>query len=58
MPIAPLLRRTTDHALAYLASLDDRPIAPTASLAELRAAFLTPLPEAGMPSARRWPLGT
>ncbi|MCH6583276.1 MAG: aspartate aminotransferase family protein, partial [Proteobacteria bacterium] len=50
MTIAPLLRRTTDHALDYLASLDDRLIAPTASLAELRAAFVKPLPETGIPA--------
>lgn len=50
MTIAALLRRTTDHALKYLASLDDRLIAPTASLAELRAAFVKPLPETGIPA--------
>ena len=50
MTIAPLLRRTMDHALDYLASLDDRPIAPTASLVELRAAFVKPLPETGIPA--------
>ena len=50
MTIASLLKRTTDHALDYLASLDNRSIAPTASLAELRAAFVKPLPEKGIPA--------
>ncbi len=43
-----LLRRTADHALGYLESLDSRAISPTATPAELRAALGGALPEAGM----------
>ncbi len=43
-----LLRRTTDHALQFLASLTDRPICPTPSPAELRAALDRPFPETGL----------
>ncbi|MFQ5754930.1 MAG: pyridoxal phosphate-dependent decarboxylase family protein [Acidiferrobacterales bacterium] len=43
-----LLRRTADHALGYLDSLDSRAISPTATPAELRAVLGRPLPEAGV----------
>ncbi|MEE9560707.1 MAG: pyridoxal-dependent decarboxylase, partial [Acidiferrobacterales bacterium] len=43
-----LLRRTADHALGYLESLDSRAISPTATPAELRAALGGALPEAGV----------
>jgi glutamate/tyrosine decarboxylase-like PLP-dependent enzyme len=43
-----LLRRTTDHALEFLASLAQRPVCPTASPAELRAALDRPFPETGL----------
>lgn len=43
-----LLRRTADHALGYLESLDSRAISPTATPAELRAALGGGLPEAGV----------
>ncbi len=40
-----------DHALAYLASLDDRPVWPRAGYDEMLAAFGGPLPRAGADSA-------
>jgi glutamate/tyrosine decarboxylase-like PLP-dependent enzyme len=45
---ASLLKRTTEHALSYLVSLDDRAVCATASVAELRAALGRPLPETGV----------
>ncbi len=45
-----LLKRTTHHALAYLESLDHRPICPTSTPAELRAALAKPLPQTGVPA--------
>jgi glutamate/tyrosine decarboxylase-like PLP-dependent enzyme len=50
MAIASLLRRTTNHALDYLASLDNRAINATATPAELRAALDKPLPQTGTPA--------
>lgn len=43
-----LLKRTTEHALSYLGSLDDRAVCATAAVAELRAALSRPLSESGM----------
>jgi glutamate/tyrosine decarboxylase-like PLP-dependent enzyme len=42
-----LLQRTTDIALRFLNGLPDRPVAPSASLEELRASLVTPLPDRG-----------
>ena len=44
---AELLRRTTELALAYLAGLDDGPVARPVDLASLRGALGGPLPEHG-----------
>lgn len=44
-----LLRRTADHASDYLESLEQRPVAATAGLADLRAALWRTLPDEGMP---------
>lgn len=43
-----LLKRTKEHALSYLGSLDDRAVCATATVAELRAALARPLPETGV----------
>ncbi len=43
-----LLKRTTEHALSYLESLDDRAVCATATVAELRAALARPLSETGV----------
>ena len=43
-----LLRRTTDHALAFIDSLAHRPVCATAAPAELRAALDRPFPETGL----------
>jgi glutamate/tyrosine decarboxylase-like PLP-dependent enzyme len=43
-----LLNRTTEHALSYLESLDDRAVCATATVAELRAALSKPLSETGV----------
>ncbi len=42
-----LLQRTTDIARRFLNGLPDRPVAPSASLEELRASLVTPLPDEG-----------
>ncbi len=42
------LARATQHAISYLASLDDASVATTVSLAELRRRFAIPLPDAGV----------
>ena len=47
---APALQRAAEHALAYLDSLDRRPVGTTASLADLRARLSRPLPEQGTPA--------
>ena len=51
MPIDPreraTVRRAAELATEYLASLDEAPVNATASLAELRARFALPLPDAG-----------
>lgn len=46
----PALSRAAEHAFAYLASLDTRPVATTAGLDELRARLSRPLPERGTPA--------
>lgn len=38
------------HAQRYLKKLPDRPVAPAASIAELRCRFAGPLPETGLPA--------
>jgi glutamate/tyrosine decarboxylase-like PLP-dependent enzyme len=43
-----LFKRTTEHALSYLESLNDRPVCATATVAELRAALSKPLPDTGI----------
>lgn len=43
-----LLKRTKEHALSYLGSLDNRAVCATATVAELRAALARPLPETGV----------
>jgi len=48
----PVLRRSLEHASRFLAGLRERPVAPWASLAELRRALGGPLPEAGLDPAR------
>lgn len=42
-----VLMRAAEHALAWLNGLDDRPIATTASLAQMRARLSRPLAECG-----------
>jgi glutamate/tyrosine decarboxylase-like PLP-dependent enzyme len=44
-PVNDLLGFTADYASEFIASLDDRPIPPQASVEELRAALGGPLPE-------------
>jgi glutamate/tyrosine decarboxylase-like PLP-dependent enzyme len=44
---ADLLRQTTDYAVDFLAGLPDRPVHPTATVDELRAALGGPLPVDG-----------
>jgi glutamate/tyrosine decarboxylase-like PLP-dependent enzyme len=51
-PDRAALSRAADHAFAFLDSLDDRSVATTASLAELRARLARPLPECGTPPTR------
>lgn len=46
----PLLERAAAHASAYLARLDDRHVAATATAEELRARLARPLPAAGVPA--------
>ena len=46
-----LLHRTAAHAADFLASLDDRPVAPTASLGGLREALGRPLADEGVDAA-------
>ena len=48
MSYRPLLDRTTDHAVNFLQSLESRPVSPSATTAELRAALGKALPESGM----------
>src|SRR5215218_8052507 len=62
-PVAPLpttpstdatgiaLDRAHTHATAHLASLDEAPVRPTASLETLRGRFLRPLPDEGLDPA-------
>jgi glutamate/tyrosine decarboxylase-like PLP-dependent enzyme len=45
------LERATVHATAHLATLDEAPVRPTASLEALRARFVQPLPEDGLDAA-------
>ena len=45
-----LLRRTTELAIEFLASLDDRPVAASAGRDQLLAALGGPLPRAGVPA--------
>jgi len=46
----PALERASELALQYLDSLDQAPVAPTATLAELRARLAAPLAEDGLPA--------
>jgi glutamate/tyrosine decarboxylase-like PLP-dependent enzyme len=46
-PTVAALERATVHARAWLASLDAAPVGPTASVEELRARFVRPLPDTG-----------
>lgn len=46
------LERAAHHALAYLDTLDTRPVKASATLEELRARLARPLPEHGMPAAQ------
>lgn len=50
MSEAELLRRAAQHAVAYLESLESRPVSRPLDLAALRAGLDRPLPEAGLPS--------
>jgi len=43
-----LLARTAAHAARYIETLSDRPVAETASIADLRRRLVGPLPEAGL----------
>src|SRR5262249_7166586 len=43
-----LLARTAAHAARYIETLSDRPVAATASIADLRRRLAKPLPEAGL----------
>src|SRR3954470_18708406 len=43
-----LFRSAADHATAFLASLDERPVVAAGSGEQMRAAFDAPLPETGM----------
>ena len=49
MDVKNLLDIAVAHANRYIATVDARPIAATASLEELRARLVKPLPEASMP---------
>jgi glutamate/tyrosine decarboxylase-like PLP-dependent enzyme len=51
-PVKDLLGLTADYAAQYLASLDERPVRPEASLEELRATLGGPLPETGTDAAQ------
>ena len=46
-PVKDLLGLTSDYATQFIGSLDDRPVGPTASVDELRAALGGPLPVRG-----------
>lgn len=45
-----LLNLTAAHAARYLENLPSRPVAPQASIAELRRRFAAPVPETGLPA--------
>ncbi|MDX6378674.1 MAG: hypothetical protein QOE98_2977 [Gaiellaceae bacterium] len=47
----PLLARTAAHASGYLAALAERPVAATATAAELRGRLARPLADDGVPAA-------
>jgi glutamate/tyrosine decarboxylase-like PLP-dependent enzyme len=51
-PVKDLLGVTADYAAQYLASLDERPVRPEASLEELRTTLGGPLPESGTDAAQ------
>jgi glutamate/tyrosine decarboxylase-like PLP-dependent enzyme len=51
-PVTDLLGLTADYAAQYLASLDERPVRPEASLEELRTTLGGPLPESGTDAAQ------
>jgi aromatic-L-amino-acid decarboxylase len=51
-PERQALERAFGHALAHLRTLDSRPVAATATVAELRRALGRPFPESGMPAAQ------
>jgi glutamate/tyrosine decarboxylase-like PLP-dependent enzyme len=51
-PVKDLLGLTADYAAQYLASLDERPVRPEASLEELRTTLGGPLPESGTDAAQ------
>ncbi|HEX5548556.1 MAG TPA: aminotransferase class V-fold PLP-dependent enzyme [Ktedonobacterales bacterium] len=51
-PFRDVLERTLTHALTYLEHLDDTPVGPTASLAELRQRLGGRLPQAGIEAAQ------
>ena len=46
------LQQTLDHALNYLETLDSAPVAPRATLGELRKRFALPLPEHSLPAGQ------
>jgi glutamate/tyrosine decarboxylase-like PLP-dependent enzyme len=51
-PVKNLLGLTADYSAQFLASLEERPIRPQASLEELRTALGGPLPERGLEDAQ------
>ena len=52
IPYAPLLRQTTEHALAYLQALPDAPVGATATLEQLRERLGYPLPNSPQDPAK------
>ncbi|MGA7671121.1 MAG: aminotransferase class V-fold PLP-dependent enzyme, partial [Nitrolancea sp.] len=51
-PYRPVLQQTLSHALAYLDGLETASVAPTATLAELRARFTRPLNDESLDAAQ------
>jgi hypothetical protein len=51
-PYRPVLERALAHALTYLGSLEDKPVAAPATLAELRARLARPLFDDGIDAAQ------
>src|SRR5437879_1987003 len=52
MQLRELLEHTAGYAADFLEHIDTRPVAPTASVPELRQTLGGPLPEVGLPPER------